>query len=533
MARAGRYGGGGCPVIGGLAPVGRLGADPSVPAPDQTAAPATGPGSPAGGVQQAGGYRRPAPVRAAPASRIVAGVPAVAPVLAEEAAKIAATAIPTTMEHPAGASPAPAVLGALPVYLSWASSLGAPGPVRWWLPRRAIGPGRPRSGPPDMTVPAQMPVPLGGWPPPRTRSPQRRPTRPLTATALSGASLAALTPTVVEVPAVAEVPAVEVPAVVEIPAVLAPSPVSYPERPNESAGAAGPLASYQRGRPWLAVTTALSDDEPAALRRALGNRYDACLRQVTRVLAAQPALRAAAGPQVASLVAVLAYWSAERLRVNTALRSPDPDPETAEAVSVLARSAMLGLRRLPTVLGPVYRTASLPEAALGAYRPGTLLVEPAFVDVATVRSAPLQASVEYLIWSTTARRTDRLAGRTVGAGPTALFAAGTSYVVLAVDQPAAGRPTRVLLRELAGAGRIVAAAERERGPARDVRAAVATATLTADAKALQRLRTVADGELIGAQHTEEWPAGADFPLGLAGDGSLFLPMDTTQERAEP
>jgi hypothetical protein len=59
--------------------------------------------------------------------------------------------------------------------------------------------------------------------------------------------------------------------------------------------------------------------------------------------------------------------------------------------------------------------------------------------------------VEYVIWSSTGRRTDRLTAADVGADQAStrvLFGAGSYFRVLGVDQPTAGGPARVLLREV-------------------------------------------------------------------------------------
>jgi hypothetical protein len=91
------------------------------------------------------------------------------------------------------------------------------------------------------------------------------------------------------------------------------------------------------------------------------------------------------------------------------------------------------------------------------------VVEPGFLEVSTSPPSPPSPEAEYVIWASTARRTDPLGvadglGRPRPLGR-ALFMAGTRFVVLAVDQApdshasgAPAGPARVLLREAVGGG---------------------------------------------------------------------------------
>ncbi|MGW0504393.1 hypothetical protein [Micromonospora sp. NPDC003241] len=223
-----------------------------------------------------------------------------------------------------------------------------------------------------------------------------------------------------------------------------PTPPPGPTGPDDTHPEAPPGPAPSR-----AVARRLDDrwgpDDRTRLRQVLDGRYDGYARMVTRVLAEEPGLRAAgaAADVVAALVALCAYGGSERDRINDALRGgPDGVPE----LLLLARGARHGLRRLPTVLGPVHAHGEVPSPILDGYQPGDELVEPAFVDVDLVRRPTSAATVEFAIWSATARRVDRF-------GSGALFPPGSRFVVLAVD-PAdtPGRPSRVLLGDLAGAG---------------------------------------------------------------------------------
>ncbi|WP_431916178.1 hypothetical protein [Micromonospora wenchangensis] len=266
------------------------------------------------------------------------------------------------------------------------------------------------------------------------------------------------------------------------------------------------------GPPRVPVTFRLDGSAPTAgdrtaLRRILAGRYDSYTQVVTRTLAEEPGLRVAAvsaSDLPAGLVAVRAYCTGERETVNAALRG---DVAPADDPVVLARWVGYGLRRLPVVFGPVFRAATV--APPGGYPPGTLLVEPAFLDVDPTPAPVPDAGVRFVIWSVGARRLGGLgtAGTGARATPagvhpgartdgTAVFPAGTCFQVLA-DEPVGDRELRqVFLRELP-AGRPTPGGE----------------------QTLQRLRAaVGAGDATGGG-TPPLPVG----VGVDGAGRLFAP----------
>ncbi|MET7424478.1 hypothetical protein [Dactylosporangium sp. NPDC005555] len=227
----------------------------------------------------------------------------------------------------------------------------------------------------------------------------------------------------------------------EVPA--APSPPPAPPAPSLPPEPSAVVAASQDVPQWVDPAGWGAEDR-ALLRRALVDRYDAYARVVTRTLAEEPGLRAAGGGRdlVTDLVALCAY-TAERQAVNDILRGVADGP--AGAYSLIARGASSGLCRLPTVIGPVYAAS---DAAVGAdYRAGDELVEPGFVDVRLTGGGEPGATVEYVIWSVSARRVDRF---TPEAQPAATFPPGSRFAVLAVDEPAAEGPLRVLLSDRTG-----------------------------------------------------------------------------------
>lgn len=197
---------------------------------------------------------------------------------------------------------------------------------------------------------------------------------------------------------------------------------------------------------WL-PEAAPADADRNAVRQALNGRYDAHARIVARRLSEDPGLRAVSGSAAgitAGLVAVRAYLLEERDTVNRVLRGHVENPAEREHAGVLARTATYGLHRLPSVFGPVFHAASAESAVVSGYRPGDELVEPAFLDVDVMPSAPdEETSVEIAIWSVSARR---VGGLDVG-DATALFPPGSRFAVLAVDRSEQA-PPRVLLRDL-------------------------------------------------------------------------------------
>jgi hypothetical protein len=302
-------------------------------------------------------------------------------------------------------------------------------------------------------------------------------------------------------------------------------------RDAPSAGA----ARVRSGRSWLAVRPRVAVADRERLRTLLGWRYEAHARAVTSMLALLPGLRAGSGSDdlLAGLVAVRAYLAATAsssplgLAVSAALRGGEPGSDDGDPV-LLARCACVGLGRLPAVVGPVFLPAAADPAVVERYRTGDMLVEPAFLEVSTTPRNLPGRTVEYAIWSSTARRTDWLGlGGPAGGGASgggasdgggtpgrALFSAGTRLVVLGVDTGgetrgsagSEGTPARVLLREAVG-GR---------------------ADSALDARALGRLRDVLPVPSPAGEHdgTDGGPPEQfRFAVGLDDDARAFAPDD--------
>ena len=240
------------------------------------------------------------------------------------------------------------------------------------------------------------------------------------------------------------------------------TPVGTPDaasgRPEPASGSASggpgePPAPVPGPRPAppgptrVPVTFRLDGSAPTAgdrtaLRRILAGRYDSYTQVVTRTLAEEPGLRVAAvsAPDLpVGLVAVRAYCAGERERVNAALRG---DAVPAADPALLARWVGYGLRRLPVVFGPVFRAGAVPPP--GGYPPGTLLVEPAFLDVDPTPPPVPDAGVQFVIWSVGARRLGGLGTAGTGARTTPPASHRTP------DRRYGGLPRRDLFRGIGG-----------------------------------------------------------------------------------
>lgn len=149
------------------------------------------------------------------------------------------------------------------------------------------------------------------------------------------------------------------------------------------------------------------------------------------------------------LVALRAYGPDDRADASAHLRGlpwsgPDRvDGARASRPAAAAAAVVAALPRLPVVFGPVFAVAGKPVAGT----PGQHLTEPGIVEARLVPHGNPGASVEYVIWSMTARRLD---GVPAGGAPVALFAPGSRFEVLAVEP--VGDRSRIYLADL-GAGR--------------------------------------------------------------------------------
>jgi hypothetical protein len=264
-----------------------------------------------------------------------------------------------------------------------------------------------------------------------------------------------------------------------------------------------------------------STAEQRQLYRESSPQFHAHAVGVRRVLSQRPGLRAGAGD------------NGEALAVDFAalldLLTDHPAEPSSPQLSDAAQQARLacansGLRRLPSVRGPVFSPAQLPAGGVAVYVTGAILVEPSLVSATSSPSVTFGSDGEYVIWSETGKRIAALA---VQAPPhEVMFTAGTTFRILRVD--AAPTAPRVFLRELAGALRPANGA----GPQSPPPAASTPDAL--DRKVLDKLVTAAyarDGTADGQRATAEWPRPA-LPIGLDNSGAPFSP-DGSSPRPRP
>jgi hypothetical protein len=203
-------------------------------------------------------------------------------------------------------------------------------------------------------------------------------------------------------------------------------PVQVQPVPGPTATLAAPARGLAQERQWL--------------HRTLAAEFDAAASAVTRVLSQAPGLRAPreqAADALADLVAAWLYLAGRGQRIDDAARTGQVGPHVP-----FGRCAAEGLRRLPSYRGPARLRVALGEAEWRWYGARTQVTEWAFCPALT-DGTPLPGSVDFLIWSVTARRADLLAP---GDGGQVIFLPGTRFRVLRVR---AAQRREVLLRELA------------------------------------------------------------------------------------
>ena len=208
----------------------------------------------------------------------------------------------------------------------------------------------------------------------------------------------------------------------------APAPVRFQRTPGDDARGVRPGPDLDEERAWF--------------RRAFRREIAALTADVADVLAAHPAL-AGGADAVEYATAVRLYLSAAGDGLDEALRSAAPGGHVP-----FARCVSAGVRRLPVHRGVAYAGAELTTADLRRIAQRRVLTDWGFTNALAEPPADLPGTVEVLIWSATARRT---AAFETGDGVPArvLFLPGTAFTVLEVQEPEAGAPARLLVRELA------------------------------------------------------------------------------------
>ncbi|MDO3686643.1 hypothetical protein [Micromonospora sp. C28ISP2-4] len=208
----------------------------------------------------------------------------------------------------------------------------------------------------------------------------------------------------------------------------APAPVRFQRTPADDARGVRPGPDLDEERTWF--------------RRAFRREIAAVAADVAGVLAAHPGLGGGADATEYA-TAVRLYLSAAGDGLDQALRSAEPGGHVP-----FARCVSAGVRRLPAHRGVAYAAAELTTADLRRIAQRRVLTDWGFTNALAEPPADLPGTVEVLVWSATARRT---AAFEPGDGVPArvLFLPGTAFTVLQVQEPEAGAPARLLLRELA------------------------------------------------------------------------------------
>ncbi|MFF6971799.1 hypothetical protein ACFZA8_11035 [Streptomyces tsukubensis] len=274
-----------------------------------------------------------------------------------------------------------------------------------------------------------------------------------TAESTPAVSRAACTPQAA--PAVAVVPTVALTATGPLQSSAARPPATSPEpapaeAPRTTVRAPAPAVAPAPA-PLRPAPTGLSGERDRhAFRELAADIWEEHSGPVGQALIRLPALRSSGEEGAnADLIAVRLYLSSGPDDPFGA-RALAADPDRLRPYAVCLAS---GLRRLPALRGTLIRAVPQPGIPDDVV-PGAVLTCDAPLDVvhAEARGAavPPDALVRYAIRPVTARRTSVLTRDGDGAG--ALFAAGTSFTVLARRERGDGSPARVLLAETPGGG---------------------------------------------------------------------------------
>ncbi|MFF8901572.1 hypothetical protein ACF082_29295 [Streptomyces lydicus] len=270
--------------------------------------------------------------------------------------------------------------------------------------------------------------------------------------------------------------------------------------PGPEACAVPPSGGIDRERDWL--------------RGALRQQYDAAASSLARLLSQSPGLRGDARKPsedtLTDLVAVRLYLSAEGSTIDAAVRGATVGPHVP-----VARCVYEGLRRLPSHRGAGVLRTTVSDAQWQWYRRRRLVTEWGFCPALTSAPCELPGTVDFLIWSLTARRTVLLEP---AVADRVVFLPGTSFKVLGVREE---ERREVLLRELSPS---------EIAP--DGTVDLASGPLDEAAVAgLERAAETWRGANPPEALPEHWPNGFDSPPGLIGTARV-APQGTTQGNSQ-
>lgn len=207
------------------------------------------------------------------------------------------------------------------------------------------------------------------------------------------------------------------------------SPALAQAAPQLEACVIPPRRGLERERSWV--------------RQAMSHQYDAAAAAVLRMLSEMPGLRTSASPAadlLTELVAARLYLTGQPQQVDDMVRTATVGPHVP-----FGRCVAAGLRRLPSYRGPTRLRATLAEAEWQWYGHRDLVTEWAFCPALADGRVRLPGTVDFLIWSMTARRANLLEPSVQSQ---VIFLPGTNFKVLAVQ---AGEQREVLLREVSAA----------------------------------------------------------------------------------
>ncbi|MEU1755728.1 hypothetical protein ABZ436_24150 [Micromonospora matsumotoense] len=370
----------------------------------------------------------------------------------------AATAIPVPIVPPPAAPVEPAI--PVPIVLPPAAPVEPATPTAASEPASAqVGPAAPEAPPAPVRIPTESSI--NG---PGDREPSHPPGLRLPAGS-APASAAATVPTAAPVRVTAPAPAPVDPVAPARPVVSAPlvdpapptgsaAPVADPPTvatpgPATARGVSGfrlqPVATPEASA--LLPQRGLAE-ERAWLRRSLSRDFDTMASSVSRIMSEHPGMKASGASSADDIlvdsVATRLFLTRRGAGIDVGLRSGATGPHVP-----LARCAVSGLSRLPSVRGSTVVRTSPTTEEWHLYRGRRLVTDWSFVTMLTAPCAGQDGDTDVLIWSMTARRTallepegdERVEDRVV-------FLPGTHFKVLETAEPDGDRRGAILLREI-------------------------------------------------------------------------------------
>jgi hypothetical protein len=170
--------------------------------------------------------------------------------------------------------------------------------------------------------------------------------------------------------------------------------------------AVAPEATPQEALEGVELVQHLTDDELAAFKEALGDKYAGYMNKVRMLRSHIIFADLVAGMTDDQIIAVIGYTGSDYSMLNRALRSKDPGE--LQRLGPYIQSADRGLAALPNYEGRVYRGAELPPHIIAKYEPGQTVTEEAFTSTSYETKSKFDGNVVFEIVSRTGKQVEFL-----------------------------------------------------------------------------------------------------------------------------